>query len=102
MFSVNDSLETKQSTITNLKSVNLQYNTLGCLDDGTNESSTKSLMFQAENKLKGFLQRILQEIMKRKKKNWNIRRLVNNSFVPSSKQPSVLYCKLTDFCTLLE
>ena len=28
------------------KSVNLQYITLGCLDDGTNESSTKSLMFQ--------------------------------------------------------
>ena len=29
-----------------LKSVNLQYNTLCCLDDGTNESSTKRLMFQ--------------------------------------------------------
>ena len=29
-----------------LKSVNLQYITLDCLDDGTNESSTKSLMFQ--------------------------------------------------------
>ena len=29
-----------------LKSVNLQYITLGCLDDGTNELSTKSLMFQ--------------------------------------------------------
>jgi hypothetical protein len=28
------------------KSVNLQYNTLGCLDDGTKEMSTKSLMFQ--------------------------------------------------------
>ena len=28
------------------KSVNLQYNTLGCLDHGTNESSTKRLMFQ--------------------------------------------------------
>ena len=28
------------------KSVNLQYITLGCLDDGTNKSSTKSLMFQ--------------------------------------------------------
>ena len=26
------------------KSVNLQYITLGCLDDGTNESLTKSLM----------------------------------------------------------
>ena len=29
-----------------LKSVNLQYNTLGRLDDGTNESLTKRLMFQ--------------------------------------------------------
>ena len=28
------------------KSVNLQYNTLGCLDDGTSESLTKHLMFQ--------------------------------------------------------
>ena len=28
------------------KSVNLQYITLGGLHDGTNESSTKSLMFQ--------------------------------------------------------
>ena len=29
-----------------LKSVNLQYNTLGRLDDRTNELSTKHLMFQ--------------------------------------------------------
>ena len=28
------------------KSVNLQYITLGCLDDGTNKLSTKHLMFQ--------------------------------------------------------
>ena len=28
------------------KSVNLQYITLGCLNDGTNKSSTKRLMFQ--------------------------------------------------------
>ena len=28
------------------KSVNLQYITLGCLDNGTKELSTKSLMFQ--------------------------------------------------------
>ena len=27
-------------------SVNLQYNVLGCLDDATNESSTKRLIFQ--------------------------------------------------------
>ena len=30
---------------TDYKSVNLQYNTLGCLDDGTNELSTKYLIF---------------------------------------------------------
>jgi hypothetical protein len=34
------------SLVLYLKSVNLQYNTLGCLDDGTNESSTKHLTFQ--------------------------------------------------------
>ena len=28
---------------------------------------------------------------------WNIRLLVDNLFVPSSKQPSVIYCRLTDF-----
>ena len=33
-----------------------------------------------------------------KKNNaWNIRLLVDDSFVPSSKQPSVIYCRLTDF-----
>ena len=45
--------------------------------------------------MKGFLQRILQEIMK-KNNTWNVRSLVDDSFVPSSKRPSVLYCKLTD------
>ena len=96
---------------------------LGCLDDGTNESLTKSLMFQvlffytfyrlralkilyfyfcnlikkSENKLQGFLQRILQEILKKNNSTWNIRCLVDNAFVPFSKQPSILYCKLTDF-----
>ena len=37
--------------------------------------------------------------IKSKKNNntWNIRLLVNDSFVPSSKQPSVIYCRLTDF-----
>ena len=91
----------------NYKSVNLQYITLGCLDDGTNESSTKSLMFQVlffytfyrlralktlyfyfckvikklKNELKGFLQRILQEIME-KNNTWNIRCLVNETIVP--------------------
>ena len=32
-----------------------------------------------------------------KNNTWNIRLLVDNSFVPSSKQPSVIYCRLTDF-----
>ena len=32
-----------------------------------------------------------------KKNTWNIRLLVDDSFVPSSKQPSVIYCRLTDF-----
>ena len=46
--------------------------------------------------MKGFLQGTLQEIMK-KNNTWKIRRSVYDSFVPSSKQPSLLYCKLTDF-----
>ena len=32
-----------------------------------------------------------------KKNTWNIRLLVDDSFVPLSKQPSVIYCRLTDF-----
>ena len=31
-----------------------------------------------------------------KNNTWNIRLLVYDSFVPSSKQPSVIYCRLTD------
>ena len=38
--------------------------------------------------MKVFLQRILQEIMK-KNNTWNIRRLVDDSFVPSAQGPSV-------------
>ena len=53
-------------------------------------------IFLNYKKLKGFLQRILQEIMK-KNNAWNIRRLVDDSFGPSSHQHSVIYCKLTDF-----
>ena len=33
----------------------------------------------------------------KKNNTWNIRCLVDDSFVPSSKQTSVLYCRLTDF-----
>ena len=35
-----------------------------------------------------------------KNNTWNIRLLVDDSFVPSSKQPSIIYCRLTDFCWL--
>ena len=42
------------------------------------------------------MQRILQEIMK-KNNTWNIRRLVEESFVPVNQQTIVLYCRLSDF-----
>ena len=48
-------------TSTIYKSVNLQYNTLGRLDDGTNESSTKRLMFQVLFFFHDFLQNSLQK-----------------------------------------
>ena len=48
--------------------------------------------------MKWFLQRILQEIMN-KKNTWNIRHLVDESFVPATQQPSVLYWRLSDFRT---
>ena len=51
-----------------LKSVNLQYDTLGCLDYGTNESSTKSLMFQVGFVL-GFL--ILPMSYRTMHRQWN-------------------------------
>jgi hypothetical protein len=109
---------------TEQKSVNLQYDTLGRWDYGSNNSSTKRLRFQVsfffiisyrlrplktthyfrfckvikkwKNELKEFLQRILQQIMK-ENNTWNIRHLVDESFGPSTKQPSVLYWRLTDF-----
>ena len=43
------------------KSVNLQYNTLGCLDERTNESSTKRLMFKVLFFFHDFLQNSLQK-----------------------------------------
>ena len=45
--------------------------------------------------MKRFFQRILQDFMK-KNNTWNIRNLVDESFVPSAQQTSVLYCRLTD------
>ena len=43
----------------------------------------------------------LWEIMKKKKQSWNIRHLIDESFDPSAKQTSVLYCKLSDFMSML-
>ena len=48
-----------------------------------------------KKKLKRFLQRILQQIVK--KNTWNIRRLIDESCVPAKRQTSVLHCRLTDF-----
>ena len=79
---------------------------LVCLADVTNDSLTKHLTFQVfhnflytqgtqntlflflqfhEKKFKGFLQRILRRILQdcmKKNNTWNIRHLVNESFVP--------------------
>ena len=46
---------------TYLKSVNLQYNTLVCWADGTNDSSTKRLMFQVSFFFHKILQNSLQK-----------------------------------------
>ena len=32
-----------------------------------------------------------------KKNTWNVRRLVDESFVPSAQRTSILYCRLSDF-----
>ena len=42
------------------------------------------------------MQSILQEIMK-KNNTWNIRRLVDELFVPATQRPSILYGGLSDF-----
>ena len=62
MFGPSPSNEYKgRVTTTAQKSVNLQYNTLGCLDDWTNESCTKRLMFQVLFFFRNFLQNSLQK-----------------------------------------
>ena len=104
-----------------LKSDNIQYNTLGCWVHGTNNSSTKCLMFQVfffikscnilcknpfnlfflffykitKMKIKSFECR--KSIRNYEKNTWNVKRLVDDSFVPSAQQTSVLYSRLTDF-----
>ena len=91
----------------NHKSVNLQYNTLGCLDDGTNELSTKRLMFQelfffmisrkilCKNPFIFFsyfsikIKSCALSLKNHKKNNaWDVRLLVKDLFVPSSSNPA--------------
>ena len=87
------------------KSDNLQYNTLIRLVDGTNDLSTKCLIdlgyskLLIINKLKGFFAKNFANNFARfyEKNTWNIRSLVDESFVPSAQRTSILYCRLMDF-----
>ena len=95
-----------------LKSVNLQYNTLVRWADGTNDLSTKRLMFQVlfffiksckilcKNLFILFFYKITKMKIKsfecpksignyEKKNTWNISCLVDKSFVPSAQWTSV-------------
>ena len=49
--------------------------------------------------MKGFFKEFCK-ILWKKTNTWNIRRLVDESFVPSAQRTSVLYCRLTDFYTV--
>ena len=53
-------------------------------------------MKKYKNRLNWFLNRILQDFLK-KNNAWNTKRLVDDSFVPSTQQTTVLDCKLMDF-----
>ena len=105
-----------------LKSINLQYITLGCLADGTNDSSTKSLMFQViffytmlfidleHSKLFIFIfvklwkNDFCNEFCEKLRKNstWKtsdalvMRQLSPQPSNPATQQPSVLYRRLLD------
>ena len=48
---------------------------------------------------KGFCKEFCK-ILWKKNNTWNIRRLVDRSFVPSVQQTSVFFCRLTDFSTV--
>ena len=79
-----------------MRSDNLQYNTLVCLANGTNHSSTKHLTFQ----VLFFI--IPDRLNLRALKKIILGTSDAQSFVPSAQQTSVLYCKLTDFkCYIL-
>ena len=72
---------------------NLEHQTLGRWIFCPIEPSSQ------ENEFNRFLQTILQEFME-KNDTWNIRRLVDELFVPATKQPSVLYWRLSEFKTI--
>ena len=102
-----------------MKFVNLQYNKLVTWDPGTKDSLTKRLMLQAlffftiscktlsKNCFNLFFHFLIVKIknfecsksIRNNEKNntWNIRSLVNGSFVQASQRTSVLYCRLMDF-----
>ena len=105
------------------KSDNLQYNTLLPWVAGTNDSSTKCLMFPSiipffiisckticKNCLNLFIYFFFSKFTKINTKRFecpksirnyeknnacNIRRLVDESFVPATQQMSALYCRLS-------
>ena len=104
-----------------IKSINLQYNTLVHWANGTNVSSTKHLMLQvfffSHKILQSSLQKSFQFIVfifsiklkknemsfecpksvrNYEKNTWNIRRLVDESFVLSVQWTSELYYRLSD------
>ena len=89
----------------NLKSDNLQYNTLGRWDkrlidqvsDVPNIICINCSNFFMKMKIKSF--ECPKSIRNYEKKNnaWNIRRLVDESFVLSTQQPSVLLLKIVGF-----
>ena len=109
---------------TDQKSVNLEYNTLVGWADWTDVLSTKRLMFRVFfffiksckilcknpfnlyffykiTKMKTNSFEYPNSIRNYEKKNtWNVKRLVDNSFVPLAHRTSELYSRLTAFNTL--
>ena len=118
-YSILNELTGQWGSGTHIKSVNLPYNTLVRWADGTNDLPTKRLMFQVfffkQNLAKFFAKTLLIFFSYKitsmkiksfectnsirnyeKRKTWNVRRLVDESFVPPAPQTSVLYCRLLD------
>ena len=103
-----------------IRSDDLWYNTLACWFTGTNDSLTKLLMFRVLFLFYNFLQNSLQKSFQfifqfsykstkmkkrsfecpksvqnyRENNDWNIRRLVDEPFVPANQQTSKLCCRL--------